>query len=320
MSETGEDVLLREVKKSDLDNVLEVANKSFAEEFEIIGFDPDHIRKIADQMFSVLGKIFLGFLKLLGKEPFKFLVAEANGRVVGTTLVNTKGKVGYIGAVMVHPTYRRRGIATKLMKTALNYIRKKKLSRAVLHVASTNTSAKDLYNKLGFKKFEDTVHLVANINSLRKPKNVEKVLIRNFKKGDIESVYDLIKRSEDPTHLKVFDFKKKDLKTSFTQRIIHFSTDKKIVAVKNNKIVGYIEASYTTAKEAGRIGNIQVHPDVRSKGIEGMLIYAGVDHIKNVETNKVVATTLSTRLKLIEKMKQLGFTKRLEMEAMVLEL
>lgn len=315
-----EDVLIREFKKSDLDNVLEVANKSFAEEFEMIGFDPDHIRKIADQMFSILGKIFLGFLKLLGKEPFKLFVAETNGRVVGTTLVNTRGKAGYIGAVMVHPTYRRKGVATKLMKATLNYVRKKKLSRAVLHVTSTNTPAKNLYNRLGFKKFEDMVHLVANINSLGKLENVEGVLIRNLEKGDIESVYGLISRSEDPTHLKVFDFKKKDLKTSLIQRIIHLSTDKKIVAVKNNKIVGYAETSYTTDKEAGRIGNIQVHPDMRSKGIEGILIYTGVNHIKNVGTNKVVATTLSTRLKLIEKMKQLGFTKRLEMEAMVLEL
>jgi len=271
-------------------------------------------------MFSVLGKIFLGFLKLLGKEPLRLFVAETDGRVVGTTLVNTRGKVGYIGAVMVHPTYRRTGIATKLMKATLNYIRKKKLKKAVLHVVSTNTPAKGLYHKLGFKKFEDAVHFVANISSLRRPENVEGIQIRNLEKGDIQSVYDLIKHSEDPTHLKVFDFKKKDLKTSLIQRIIHFSTDKKIVAEKNNKIVGYAEASYTTAKEAGRIGNIQIHPDMRSKGIEEMLIYAGVNHIENIGTNKVVATTLTTRLKLIEKMKQLGFTKRLEMEALVLEL
>lgn len=319
MSETGEVVSIREFKKSDLDNVLEVAKKSFAEEFEIIGFDPDHIKKMADEIFGISGKIFLGLLTLLGKEPFKLFVAEINGKVVGTTMVNPKGKLGYIGAVMVHPTYRRRGIATKLMKRALNYIRKKKLSRAVLHVVSTNTSAKGLYHKLGFEKFEDTVHLVANIDSLRKPEDVEEVVIRNFEKGDIEATYDLIKHSEDPTHLKVFDFKKEDLKTSFIQRTIHFSTDKKIVAVANNKIVGYVEASYTSAKEAGRIGNIQVHPDMRSKGIEGMLTYAAVDRIKNIGTNKVTGTTLLTRQKLIEKMKQLGFSKRLEMEAMVLE-
>jgi ribosomal protein S18 acetylase RimI-like enzyme len=256
----------------------------------------------------------------LGKEPFKLFVAEADGRVVGTTMVNMRGKIGYVAAVMVHPIYRRKGIATKLVKSALNYIQKKRLSRAILHVASKNTPAKSLYRKLGFEKFENTVYLVAEIDSFRKPQNVKGVLIRNFEKKDIEAVYNLIKSSEDPTHLKVFDFKRKDLETPLIKRIVRFSTDKKIVAIKNNKIVGYAEASYTTAKEAGYIRNIQVYPDMRAKGIEEMLISAGVDHIREVGTDKVIAVTLSKRLKLIEKMKQLGFAKYLEMEAMIFEI
>lgn len=314
-----EDVLIRDFKKSDLENFLEVANESFAEEFEIMGFDPDYIRKIADQMFSLLGKILFAFLKLLRKEPFRFFVAETDGRIVGTTLVDRRGKIGYIAAVMVHPDYRKKGIATKLMKSSLNYLRKKKLSRAILHVLPTNTPAKGLYHKLGFKKFENTVHLVAEIDSIKKQQNVKEVLIKNFEKRDTEAVYDLIKCSEDPTHLEIFDFRKKDLGIPLIKRILHFSTDKKIVAVQNETIIGYAEASYTTAKEAGRIRNIQIHPDMKSKEIEDLLIYAGVDHIKKVGTNKIIATTLSTKQELIEKMKQLGFKKSLEMEGMVLE-
>jgi ribosomal protein S18 acetylase RimI-like enzyme len=319
MSKDKEGVLIRDFRKSDIEDLLEVAEKSFAEEFEISGFDPDHIRKMADKAFSFWGKILLGFLKLLGKEPFKLFVAEADGRVVGTTLVNIKGKIGYIAAVMVHPIYRRKGIATKLMESGLNYVQKKRLSRAILHVVSKNTPAKGLYHKLGFKKFENIVHLVANIDSLRKPQNVKGVLVRNFKKEDTEAVYDLIKRSEDPTHLEMFDFKKKDLEVPFIKRLVRFSADKKVIAVKDGRIIGYAEASCTTAEEAGRIRNVQVHPDMRSKGIEDMLIYAGVNHIKKVGTNKVMVTALSKRQRLIERMEQLGFTKSLEMEGMVLE-
>lgn len=319
MSKDREDVLIRDFKKSDLDDLLEVAKKSFAKEFEISGFDPDHIRKMADKMFSLLGKIFLGLLKLMGKDPFKLFVAEADGKLVGTTMVNIRGKIGYIAAVMVHPICRRKGIATKLMKNALNYAGKRKLSRAILHVVPTNTPAKGLYHKLGFKKFENTVHLVAEMDFLRKQKKVKGILIKNFEKRDTEAVYDLIKCSEDPTHLEIFDFKKKDLGTPLIKRMVHLSTEKKIVAVHNGTIIGYAEASYTTAREAGRIRSIQVHPDMRSRGIEEMLIWAGANHIKKGGTNKIIATTLSAKKKLMEKMKQLGFTKRLEMEAMVLE-
>ena len=66
---------------------------------------------------------------MFGKEPFKMFVAEIDRRVVGTTMVNKRGKVGYISTVMVHPTYRRKGIARKLMTSALDYIQKKKKNR-----------------------------------------------------------------------------------------------------------------------------------------------------------------------------------------------
>lgn len=320
MSKMQEDVLIRDFKKSDLEDLLEVMKESFAEEFEISGFDSDHIRKMVDRMFSLPAKIILGFLKLFGKEPFRFFVAEFDGRVVGSTMENTKRKMGYIANVMVHPAYRRKGIATKLMKKALNHIKKKKSSKAILHVVSKNTPAKGLYHKLGFKKFENAVYLTAPIDSWQKPQDIEDILIRDLRRKDTNDVYNLIKRSEDTKHLKLFDFRKEDLRTPLIERLARSSTDKKMVAMKNDRIVGYAHASYTTSKEAGRIRNIQVYPEMRSEGIEESLISAGVDHIKKVGTNKVVATTLSTRQKLIEKMKQLGFEIRLKMEAMVLEL
>ncbi len=255
-----EDVSIRDFKKSDIDNFLEVANKSFTKEFEISGFDSDHIKKLVDKAFSFLGKIFLGSLKLLHKEPFKLFVAEVDGKIVGTTMVIIRCNTGSIMAVMIHPNYRRKGIATKLMKSAINYIQKRKLSRAILQVVSTNTPAKDLYSNLGFKKFESIIYLVAEIDSFWKPRDVEDVIVKNFENGDIEAVYSLIKCSEDPLHLKMFNFSRKDLKNSFFKRVVRFSTDKKKVAIKNNKIVGYSEVSYTTLKEAGFIRNIQVSP------------------------------------------------------------
>ena len=57
-----------------------------------------------------------------------------------------------------------------------------------------------------------------------------------------------------------------------------------------------------------------------SEGIEDVLIDDGVNYIKKIGTNKVIATTLSTKSELVEKMCQLGFVKSLEMEGMVLSL
>jgi len=318
--EIVDEVLIRDFRKSDLSDLLEVLRMSFSEELEVSGFDPERAKEMVDQMFGIIGRIFLSFSKLFGKETFKFFVAEVNTRLVGTTAVNNRGKVGYISNVMVHPTYRRKGIARKLMKNALDYIQKKTLKRAVLHVVSTNVPAKNLYTELGFREFERTTHLVGSIDCFSQVENVEGVQIRDFEKNDTDGVYELIKSSEDPKHLEVFDFKKEDLKTPFVQRMFHFSTESKIVALHGNSIIGYAQTIYTTPNEAGRVRNIQVYPEMRSKGIEEMLINAAINEIKKAGTKKVTATASLKRPELIAAMKQFGFKKHLEMEGMVLDL
>lgn len=320
MNETVDDVFIRDFRKSDVNELLEVLGMSFSEELEVSGFDPDRAKKMVDQMFGIIGRIFLGFSKLFGKEPIKFLVAEVNQRLVGTAMVNNRGKVGYISTVMVHPTYRRKGIARRLMKNALDYIQKRNLKRAVLHVVSTNVPAKNLYTELGFREFEKTAHLVANMDHFPQAENVEGVQIRDFQKNDTDAVYELIKASEDPKNLKIFDFNKKDLKTPFVQRVFHFSTESKIVALHRNTLIGYAQAICTTPNEAGRIRNIQVCPEMRSKGIEEMLINAAINEIEKVGTKKITATASLERPELIAAMKRFGFKKHLEMEGMVLEI
>ncbi len=221
MNKPTDYVLVRDFRKSDLNDVLDAIRLSFTEEFKVTGFDPDRARKMANQMFGIVGRIFLGFSKLLGKEPVKFLVAEVNRRVIGTTMVTMQGKVGYISTVMVHPAYRRKGVAKKLTSYTLGYIEKREMKRAVLHVVSTNEPAKSLYSKLGFKNFEKIEYLLGKIDSLKHVK-VEGVKTRSFKREDIDTVYDLIRSSEDPKHLEIFDFDKNKLKTPFFEQIFRF--------------------------------------------------------------------------------------------------
>jgi ribosomal protein S18 acetylase RimI-like enzyme len=220
---------------------------------------------------------------------------------------------------MVNPEYRRKGIATTLMTSALNYVRRRKKARAILHVDSTNDSAKSLYVKLGFKTFEHSTYFVRETNSISAPENVSGVRIREFQKDDLDEVYNLIEASEDPNSLKIFDFTKKDLKTPFLQRVFGFATQKKLVAVLRGRIVGYAEASYTTPKEAGRIGSIQVTFKDRSLGIEKLLIEAANDEIAEGGVRRIRLVAPTVRQELIETVKSLGFKEVLVMDAMVLE-
>jgi hypothetical protein len=85
-------VLIRDLRKSNLNDLLGLLPMCFAKEFEISGFDPDHTADMVNRAFGKTGTFILGLLWLLGKEPGKFLIAEADGKIVGTTFVNNRGK------------------------------------------------------------------------------------------------------------------------------------------------------------------------------------------------------------------------------------
>jgi ribosomal protein S18 acetylase RimI-like enzyme len=250
----------------------------------------------------------------------RFLVAEADWKLVGTTIVDDRGKAGSISVVMVHPDYRRRGIATKLMTGALDFIRRRKKVRAVLGVMSTNTAAIDLYVKLGFKTFEHAVYFVGEADSLRVSKDIDGVEVRPFRKGDLDEVYELVVASEDPVRLRINDFSRKNLRTPFLRRFFGFANETKLVAVYDGRIVGYAEASYTTPNEVGRIGFIHVNAEGRSVGVEKMLVNVGRSEIEKAGVNRFRVVVPSTRQELMDAVKDLRFKEALSIDGMVKEL
>jgi len=257
---------------------------------------------------------------LFGKEPIKFLVAVVDGKFVGTTLIEDRGKAGSISVVMVHPDFRRRGIATKLMTTAINYCRLRGKVRVVLGVLSTNVIAKDLYAKLGFRPFESSIYFVGDSDSLGLPKSVEGVEIRPFENGDLDEVYTLVLASEDPLLLKIHDFGKGNLRTSFLGRFFRSAYQIKLVAVRDNRIAGYAEAAYTTPNEAARIGFVQVSSGNAGLGVEKVLVNAARSKIEREGVKRFRVVVPATKQTLIEAVKDLGFREALTVEGMVLEL
>lgn len=56
-------------------------------------------------------------------QPSGCFIAESNGQPVGTATTTSYGtEVAWIGMVIVHPDYRRRGIATALLRRCLDYL------------------------------------------------------------------------------------------------------------------------------------------------------------------------------------------------------
>ena len=110
------------------------------------------------------------FLELYRSNPEAFLVAEADGEVVGYVMCRVEHGIsdllrfrltrrGHVVSLAVLPEYRLRGLATLLMVKALeNLYEKYACQEAYLEVRVSNKPAINLYHKLGFKESRTLPH------------------------------------------------------------------------------------------------------------------------------------------------------------------
>ncbi len=98
---------------------------------------------------------FVGFrdehLRAHDLDPALSCLAEHDGELVGSLLVRRwrEENVGFVDLLAVHPDYRRRGLATTLLKTTLVRFAAAGLGEAQLGVASDNPRALTLYERCG---------------------------------------------------------------------------------------------------------------------------------------------------------------------------
>ena len=85
---------------------------------------------------------------LLSLEPDGCFVAVENNGVIGTVTTTTYGlELAWVGMMLVHQDHRRRGIGTRLMRTALDYLQ----GRGIQCIRLDATPAGlPVYEKLGF--------------------------------------------------------------------------------------------------------------------------------------------------------------------------
>ena len=103
------------------------------------------------------------FLAVLSAPPtLDGFVWLEEGRIVGNLSLRTafpRRSGGYlIGNVVVHPDYRRRGIARRLMEAALEEVQRKRGRWVGLEVRADNEAALRLYRSYDFREVGQTIH------------------------------------------------------------------------------------------------------------------------------------------------------------------
>jgi len=97
------------------------------------------------------------FTDLYERFPHTFIVAEENGQIVGYAMCRIErgiiglAKKGHLISIAVLPGHRRQGIGYALMLEVMQAMLLYEATECFLEVRVSNTSAVDLYKKLGFR-------------------------------------------------------------------------------------------------------------------------------------------------------------------------
>ena len=90
----------------------------------------------------------------LKRNPNTSFVAYEDGRIVGTILSGHDGRRGYIYHTVVLGEYRRKGIASNLVKMAVEALKEEGITRVCLNIKETNEQGKSFWISKGWERKE----------------------------------------------------------------------------------------------------------------------------------------------------------------------
>jgi N-acetylglutamate synthase len=87
-----------------------------------------------------------------------FLVAEADGRLVGSLLGTTDGRKGWINRLAVHPEWQRRGVALALLKEMERSFDQRGVLVLCALIHNDNSSSRAFFTNAGYEEDPTVVY------------------------------------------------------------------------------------------------------------------------------------------------------------------
>jgi len=101
--------------------------------------------------------------KKLARDPDLFLVAEEDGRVIGTVIGGFDGRRGLLYHLAVAASFRGRGVGSHLMDEVESRLRAKGCLRCYLMVLADNEEAIGYYEKHGWENMQHVFTYAKNL-------------------------------------------------------------------------------------------------------------------------------------------------------------
>ncbi|MBR6102242.1 MAG: GNAT family N-acetyltransferase [Ruminococcus sp.] len=99
-----------------------------------------------------------GISKYLDRNPDTCFVAEDGGEIVGVIMSGNDGRRGFIHHTAVSPDHRRQGIASALVRAALEALKSLGINKVALVVFERNKEGNAFWESIGFTGRDDLVY------------------------------------------------------------------------------------------------------------------------------------------------------------------
>jgi len=96
--------------------------------------------------------------KKMSRDPDLFLIAESDGRIIGSVIGGFDGRRGLIYHLAVSAAFPGRGIGSRLMEELESRLRAKGCLKCYLLVTDDNFEAEEYYRRRGWQHM-DSIHL-----------------------------------------------------------------------------------------------------------------------------------------------------------------
>lgn len=131
-------------------------------------------------------------------DNWKVMVAEEEGRVVGwigwtvKSATANKEPYTYLVEVMVHPKFRRRGVASKLVKVAEESAREAGSDYIYCYIFEPNSASRSLFEMHGYSDVLDAK--ICEMAAYKKAKLSERILLERLQEKDLTEVTSVINK------------------------------------------------------------------------------------------------------------------------------
>ncbi len=92
------------------------------------------------------------------KDTAIFLVAESDGRIIGSVFGTHDGRKGWINRLAVAPTHRRQGIAAKLVRAVEKRLEALGIEIVACLIEEWNHLSMEVFQRLGYQPHRDIIY------------------------------------------------------------------------------------------------------------------------------------------------------------------